>query len=224
MKTSQLAEHLFLINCIQLVLRYYIINSTSHEIHVPWQLDIFCWCSLCCSSFLRFAIYFRLLLLSSHFLPTPAVFSQSAMATGQLPEANLCILIFALKSEPVPSWHIGQKISLHFIQTPQWGEITVFPLEGCWGTCVCVCDVHVCWHTTNLSEICVITIYIYIGSSLSLLFYWSLYLSRAPWLLRSSSKCNPEKSICLNRWSRKWICIQPQTVKWKYLYLLLPHH
>lgn len=139
MKTSQLAEHLFLINCIQLVLRYYIINSTSHEIHVPWQLDIFCWCSLCCSSFLRFAIYFRLLLLSSHFLPTPAVFSQSAMATGQLPEANLCILIFALKSEPVPSWHIGQKISLHFIQTPQWGEITVFPLEGCWGTCVCVC-------------------------------------------------------------------------------------
>lgn len=149
------------------------------------------------------------------------------MATGQLPEAKIHDIYF--ESDPFPSWRIGQKIRLHFIHTPQRGEIIVFPLvrlSEVAGKKVNVHKEHICWHSRDLLEISVITIYIYIGTShpfspspLSILFYCSVYLSCTP--RRFPVKCNPEKRICHNRWSGKWIRIQPQTVKWKYI-LLLP--
>lgn len=81
-------------------------------------------------------------------------------------------MIFTLKGDPVPSWSIGQKIRLHFIHTPQlWncsvpsGEAGEKQTKWQERKCECVREVHICWRSRKPSEISVITIYIYIGTS-----------------------------------------------------------
>ena len=76
-------------------------------------------------------------------------------------------MIFTLKSNTSPSWRIGQEIRLHFIHTPRFGGIIVFPPVGLVAglkVSVRFWEVHICWHAGNLSQISVINIYIYIGT------------------------------------------------------------
>lgn len=183
----------FLISFIHLVCLHYIGNLTPLETPSPWQLDIFCWCSVCSSDFLWSAIYFRWMLLLKHF----ADYSTShSICHGIRPtpwSPNLWYLLW--KATPIPSWRIGQKIRLHFIRAPQQGEITVFPLVGLERrklsgqkvsvyVCVWVCEVHICWHRGY--EISVITIYIYIGTS------------NPPHITTTSLSLSPSSSVALS--------------------------
>ena len=147
------------------------------------------------------------------------------------PEAKS--MIFTLKSNTSPSWRIGQEIRLHFIHTPRFGGIIVFPPVGLVAglkVSVRFWEVHICWHAGNLSQISVINIYIYIGTprpssssssspsssvgrSIFPLTSWLCYI-----LLLNVTQKN--KWICHNRWSGKWTCMQPKTVMWTYLFPL----
>lgn len=135
-------------------------------------------------------------------------------------------MIFTLKGDPVPSWSIGQKIRLHFIHTPQLWNCSVPSGEAG--------EKQTKWQERKCECVCVkYTFADAVGSrlkSLSLPFTYTLahpippHLSLPPLLLLSLSflhsmtllrfpvKCNPEKWICYNRWSGKWICI-PKTQK-----------